>query len=277
LSLSVRKREEREVLFELLRSLLRPRGCAASTAALPIPQEVLASFSDSDRFIVSYPRSGNTWLRHLLQEVIVAQHPDLPRPGGLEAIQPTVHFRSSSCTAPDDYLPWRLWKSHNIRDIRGHYMVYLFRVPADAVVSYYHLASAKVGAETLPAFDSFCTTAARQWKEHAALGLEQKARYPDRTMFVSYERLQENTALQLRRVTDFLDLDPDDTQIAGAVEMCAFERLREREYNKNPRLKEREFFRKGRVGGGAEELKPRVKQIVEDVAMPYYERALELA
>jgi len=264
-------------VIELIRSLLRPRGRAASTAALPIPPEVLKSFRDSDRFIVSYPRSGNTWLRHLLQEVIVAQHPDLPRPEGLEAIQPTVHHRSISSDAPAGYLPWRLLKSHNIQDIRGHRMVYLFRVPADAVVSYYHLACAKEGAATLPSFDSFCTIAARQWSEHAALGLEQHAEYPSKTIFVSYERLQENTSVQLRRVTNFLELNPTDLQIAEAVETCAFERLREREYTKNPKLRRREFFRKGRVGGGAEELKPRVKRLVEDIAMPYYELALKLA
>ena len=78
-------------------------------------------------------------------------------------------------------------------------------------------------------------------------------------------------------MTDFLEFSPTAEQIASAVDSCSFERLREREYTRNPKLKERSFFRKGRIGGGAEELKPHVKQAVEDIAMPYYERALAVA
>jgi hypothetical protein len=247
------------------------------TAAMPIPRETLESLCDSDRFIVSYPRSGNTWLRHLLQEIIVATHPDLPQPQGLEAIQPTVHRGVIDQSAGGGFLPWRLLKSHNIQDIRGHYMVYLFRLPTDAIVSYYHFALSREGADKVLGFDAFCTVSASRWCEHIALGLEQQAEYPDRTLFVSYERLMEDTGRQLRRVTDFLELNATDAQITVAVEACEFERLRERECARNPKCRERGFFRKGRIGGGAEELKPELRNTVEKLAMPYYERSLKVA
>ena len=129
-------REKLSALLQKLRGHARrspsPR---LGMASMPIAPEVLADLRDGDRFLVSFPRSGNTWLRHLLQELIILRRPDQPRPIDLETLQPSVHRGAIDRPATAAFnLPWRLLKSHNIRDLRGHQIIYLFRQPADALV-----------------------------------------------------------------------------------------------------------------------------------------------
>ena len=244
-----------------------------SIAGMPISPEVLADLRESDRFIVSFPRSGNTWLRHLLQELIIASRPDCPRPESLEVLQATVHRGVLERPAAASFgLPWRLLKSHNIRDLRGHRMVYLFREPADAIVSYYHLRIRKGGAPSLN-LGQFCGEMLGEWCAHVRLGLEQAATFPERTLFVAYEQMKSAPTDTLRRVVDFLGWDAGAEQISTAVETCSFDRLRAREQRRKPQIAEKEFFRKGRVGGGAEELGPELLAHIEAGAGPLYERA----
>lgn len=247
-------------------------------AGMLIAPEVLADLRESDRFIVSFPRSGNTWLRHLLQEVIVASRPDCSRPESLEALQPTVH--RGSLERPDATafaLPWRLLKSHNIRDLRGFRMVYLFREPADAIVSYYHLRARKGNAPASLSLGQFCGATLGDWCEHVRLGLEQRAAFPERTLLVAYEQMKNDPAGTLRSVVDFLGWPAVNAQITIAVEACDFEQLRAREQQRKPQIAQKQFFRKGRIGGGAEELSPELLSRIERVAGPIYAKARECA
>ena len=251
-----------------------PAANRASIAAMSIAPEILADLRESDRFIVSFPRSGNTWLRHLLQEVIIASRPDCPRPESLEALQATVHRGTLERPAAASFgMPWRLLKSHNIRDLRGHQMVYLFREPADAIVSYYHLRIRKGHAPASLSLGQFCGEMLGEWCEHVRLGLQQAATFPERTLFVAYEQMKSAPADTLKRVVDFVGWDAGAEQIIAAVEACSFDRLRAREVRRKPQIAEKEFFRKGRVGGGAEELGPDLLAHIGNAAGPLYESA----
>src|ERR1035438_7495975 len=87
-----------------------------------------------DTFLVSYPKSGNTWVRFLLANLI---HPNetvgfaninrlLPAPGVL-----SKRFLKK--------LPRpRIMKSHEPFDVRFRKVIYLVRDPRDVAVSEYH-------------------------------------------------------------------------------------------------------------------------------------------
>jgi len=245
---------------------------------MPISPAVLADLRDSDRFLVSFPRSGNTWLRHLLQELIILRRPDQPRPPDLESLQPSIHRGAIERPATAAFnLPWRLLKSHNIRDLRGRRMIYLFRRPADALVSLFHLRTRKRDLPAHTSLEEFCREALPDWCEHMRLGLEHFAAFPGRTHLIAYEQLKADAPATLWRVARFVGLETSDGVIAAAVEACEFEHLRAREQGRKPLIAAKGFFRKGTVGGGAEELDPELLEEIERVAGGLYRDAFDRA
>jgi hypothetical protein len=98
-----------------------------------------------DRFIVSFPRSGNAWIRTVLFEILQLKS-DTPlidgddNPTAKRLFLPSMHTPAEQTA---DFFKkvgqvGRVFKSHNITDLRGRKMVYQFRNPIDCIVSYYH-------------------------------------------------------------------------------------------------------------------------------------------
>lgn len=86
-----------------------------------------------DRFLVSYPRSGNTWVRFMLTTLLAGTPAD---------------FQSIERHVPDIYRvgAGRLWQLSSPRFLKSHepatrrypVVVYLIRDPRDVALSYYH-------------------------------------------------------------------------------------------------------------------------------------------
>jgi hypothetical protein len=85
-----------------------------------------------DTFIVSYPRSGNTWTRFLIANLL---HPDQPATfANIERLVPDSEAQSSryfkSIPRP------RVIKSHQYFDPRYKKVIYIVRDPRDVALSY---------------------------------------------------------------------------------------------------------------------------------------------
>src|SRR5207249_5512725 len=95
----------------------------------------LTVFGD-DVFLVSYPRSGNTWTRFLIANLA---HPNEPTNfANIESRIPEIYL------FPDRVLlnlprP-RILKSHECFDPRYKRTIYIVRDPRDVAVSYYYYA-----------------------------------------------------------------------------------------------------------------------------------------
>ena len=76
---------------------------------------------------------------------------------------------------------------------------------------------------------------------------------------------------------DFPGLAGTDTQIAGAIERCHFALLQTRAQEQRGFAPVNPFFRKGRIGGGAEELQPETRAAIQRVGEPLYRAACALA
>jgi hypothetical protein len=96
----------------------------------------LTVFED-DTFIVSFPRSGNTWTRFLVANLVRPQEPVTF--ANIERVVPDIHAHSKrylkSVQRP------RILKSHEYFDPRYKKLIYILRDPRDVAVSsyYFHL------------------------------------------------------------------------------------------------------------------------------------------
>ena len=103
----------------------------------------LTVFPD-DVFLVSYPRSGNTWMRFLVGNLLYQETPVTF--ANIEARLPEIYFQSrprAARLAPATPAE-KAMKSFS-RTIRG--AIYIVRDPRDVAVSFYHH---NVKAETFP-------------------------------------------------------------------------------------------------------------------------------
>ena len=166
--------------------------------------EVLAE----DTYLVSFPRSGNTWLRCLLTAVV---HDGELTPDLVAETVPDLHH-SDPAVRPK---PGPIWvKSHfpaPDRPFAGR-VLYLVRHGLDAMRSYHHYLQlrGRIGPDLT--FDDFLTSTdiwPCPWPEHVAGWLDAlDVVPPDRGKVVRYEDLVAEPNRQLSEICRFLRLRP---------------------------------------------------------------------
>jgi Sulfotransferase domain len=186
-----------------------------------------------DTFIVSYPRSGNTWTRFLLANLLY--------PGeqvsfaNIERLVPDAEAQSSRYLKR---LPGpRFIKSHQYFDHRFPKVIYVVRDPRDVAVSYYHFSrKSRHVADGFP-LDQFVDdfVAGRMtsspwgtWGENVGTWLGARLGSPA-FLLVRYEDLIDRTQEELGRVADFLQLRVTPQTLADSVQRSSAGQMREME------------------------------------------------
>ena len=215
-------------------------------------------FSD-DVFLTSYPRSGNTWTRFLVGNLV---HQDEP-----------VTFLNVEKLVPDMYkhsdrylrsLPRpRIMKSHECFDPRYRTIIYIVRDPRDVAVSNYHWElKQKSIAEGYPVekfvprwMEPIYWARLGNWGDHVTSWLSTRR---DSSSFVvlRYEDLIGDPARELVKVADLLSIDPKPERLARAVELSSADRMRLLESNQGGKWvqtkytrQDKPFVRKAAPGG----------------------------
>jgi hypothetical protein len=262
----------------LLRRFRRPKK--RTVAAMHIPPVRLKSLQDSDVFLVSYPRSGNTWVRFLIYQLILAEKPDLPPPEHIDRILPDLHMHEAEDDSQKRFgLKRRILKSHNVQDLGGRKIIYIFREPADALVSYYHfhLCELPEGATLPESIEEFCRRMLPEWMEHVSLAVAEYERSPGDCQFVSYGQLHENTVETLRRMAEFCSLPSRDETLALSAERNSFEAMKKAAKPSRPDFRMEGFFRRGVRGSSRDELSEAFLAEIEQQAGAIYSRAEAIA
>ncbi len=177
---------------------------------------------NTDVFIVSFPRSGNTWLRKMLAN---AFHPELAaqNPLSYDLVRRTVvDMYQEWAYLPKDQTP-RLIKSHE--SFTKHYpkVVYLYRDGRAVTASYYHFLR-KMENYSFD-FDTFLAQSLKgdfqygSWQAHIESWLRQKPRIPFHP--VRYESLLENPVATLGEICRFLGIGGEPGAIENAVKNTA--------------------------------------------------------
>jgi hypothetical protein len=219
------------------------------------------SVRDDDRFLVSYPKSGNTWMRFLLAKLI-AGDADF---GSIEKTIPDIYRHSDLQLAPISSP--RLLKSHEYFDPRYQTVVYLVRDPRDVVLSYFHHhRKFRLEFGELP-IDDFVAVFLEgrldrygSWRKNVGSWIGTRG-LDDLFCLLRYEDLRRDTATELTKAALHLGLKADPDAIADSVRFCEFSRMQqiERQHGRQWQAlrgtrQDLAFVRKGQVGAWQDEL-----------------------
>jgi hypothetical protein len=179
-------------------------------------------------FLCEYPKSGGTWLRFMLHEILTTE-PSEFRNVNHASRMVGYHFR-----APD-VLPGggRLIATHETWRPAYHKVLYLVRDVRDVALSHYrrewHMG---VVSTTFDAFLLCLMNGPKRhgsWPAHVASYLDSGLARTDRFLLLRFEDLRRNTAEVLTRIVDFLGARPDREAINRAVQNNSLEAMRAKE------------------------------------------------
>ncbi len=227
-------------------------------------QSRLPIFED-DVFLISYPRSGNTWVRFLLANTrsYKTKYP--------------VDFHSVHEMLPDfqkaDQLAFiatvprpRIFKSHELKNERIKKVIYLIRDGRDVMVSYFDFLS-KQGRFS-GSFEDFLqhNLSPSSWHEHVLSWTNSRTDI----LLVRYEDMLASPHTELARMVAFIGLLTTEAQLAYAVEQSSFRKMQQIEAEKGrlygePKYK---FVRRGTSKQWENVFTPMAKKIFMQDANP---------
>lgn len=186
-----------------------------------------------DTFIVSYPRSGNTWTRFLIANLL---YPDDPATfANIENLVPDAEAQSDRrlerARRP------RFIKSHEYFDHRYPRVIYIVRDPRDVALSYYdfHRKYRHIGDDfPLDRFSSDFVSGRLisadwgTWGENVGswVGTRRNAK---NFLLLRYEDMIADTARELLRIATFLQLNNSPEFLERVIERSSAKRMRELE------------------------------------------------
>lgn len=195
----------------------------------------------ADYVIVSFGKSGRTWLRVMISRIYQRRH-------GLsdDLIEYSNYHRANAA------LPRVLFTHDNyLRDYTGHggrkaaytgkRILLLVRHPADITMSQYfqwkhRMRPHKVLLNQYPQVDASVTPyqfmmggsglpKVNAWLNEWGVALDAL----DSTLVVRYEDMRADTGSELRRIANFMQMHATDAEVAEAVEWANFENMKQRE------------------------------------------------
>lgn len=206
-----------------------------------------------DVFLVSYPRSGNTWLRTAIAVMLDGGTP----PASLKALDelvPDIHVKIPVAVPR---LPVRVIKTHmpfpnrheSVRRDLYNKVIYAVRHPFDVLVSYYDYQCARartpVGQADFARFVQRTlnyTDIYGSWQQHVLSWLE--TRTEREFLLVKYEDLMADRHAGLTAIASFLRLSLGPEQIDLAVENSSRRRMIEMEQAGSIMRADYEFVRR---------------------------------
>jgi hypothetical protein len=191
----------------------------------------LTTFPD-DRFLVSYPRSGSTWTRFLIGNLLSTGEPITF--ANIEARCPSIYICSDRqlrrVARP------RLLTSHEPFDPSYKTVIYVVRDPRDVAVSFYHYSiknrhvpdgypieqfvSRYVAVEVDPMYDRWGS-----WADNVMSWVTMRQGRAG-FLLLRYEDMVENAEQELAKVASLLQFEATPEKLSRAVELSSADRMR---------------------------------------------------
>ncbi|MGZ8594593.1 MAG: sulfotransferase domain-containing protein [Actinomycetota bacterium] len=187
------------------------------------------SLEPGDALLVSYPRSGTTWLRFLLAEALTGTSP-----GFDPASNPIAYLgdqRHASRILPDG---GRVIYSHETVPVGDRNVIYIVRDPRAVALSELRwLERRRLAPADLDGFIAAFTRGRSNpwgpWGAHVDAWLGSEAASHEHLRLARYEDLRSDTPAVLRDLVRFLGKDADDDRLEQAIANNTLDRMREKE------------------------------------------------
>jgi hypothetical protein len=186
-----------------------------------------------DTFLVSYPRSGNTWTRFLIANLTYPE-----KSVSFANIEKLIPDTSSQSSRALKRTPRpRIIKTHQYFDHRYPRTIYIVRDPRDVALSYYDFQRKyRQIPDDYPLeryVDDFVSGRLISadwgtWSENVASWIFTRGQRKE-FLLLRYEDMIRDTAAELTRIAVFLGIDADLARLTKAVELSSAERMRELE------------------------------------------------
>jgi hypothetical protein len=186
-----------------------------------------------DTFIVSYPRSGNTWTRFLIANLV---HPD--KSVSFANIEKLIPDSSSQSNLALKRTPRpRIIKTHEYFDHRYPKTIYIVRDPRDVALSYYDFQRKYRQIEDNHPLDRYVDDFISgslgsadwgTWSENVASWFYARGQRSN-FLLLRYEDMIQDTRAQLMRIALFLGMTADEDRMERAIELSSADRMRELE------------------------------------------------
>jgi hypothetical protein len=184
-----------------------------------------------DTFLVSFPKSGNTWARFQIGNLLSPN-----KPVTFENIHAVVPDPEATPKRDLDRVPRpRVIKSHECFEPRYPRIIYLVRDPRDVVVSQYHYHRKCRKIEDGYPMDKFVarflagqTCPHGSWGENVGSWLMARRSDP-RFLLVRYEDMISEGPRELGRISSFLGLASTQDAVSRAAERSSADRMRKME------------------------------------------------
>jgi estrone sulfotransferase len=224
----------------------RGRGKAAAGGSKTV------EMGPRDVVLVSYPKSGNTWVRFFWANLLFPERAPIHFNNVVECVS-EVHAGDRIVPGPETDRP-SVYKSHAL--FTGTYprVIYLLRDGRDAYVSYYYyLQNRNPKVTTFAAFLENDGIYPCHWQEHIRSWLVDHR--PEHLLVVRYEDLKADAPTHFRKMVEFAGLEVSDEALQLAVERSDFKNMAKAEDRygrpfRDPKEAEvaNRFMRKGVVG-----------------------------
>ncbi len=186
---------------------------------------------DDDTFIVSFPKSGNTWTRFLIANLL---HPEEPANfSNIDRLIPEseglTRKQLAGVSRP------RIMKSHEYFDARFRKVIYIVRDPRDVVVSQFHFFRKRRRVADDDSIEQFAarfvagqTCDYGSWGTNVASWLVTRQKSRD-FLLLRYEDMVAQTDAELARIASFLGMRSTPELVAQAVERSSADQMRKLE------------------------------------------------
>jgi hypothetical protein len=239
-------------------------GLAKTSLRSPLVWMRHRDFTPNDVFVGSYPRCGSTWLRFMLNELLVGQASGFKNVN--EALPDVGKHNRALPVLPGN---GRLIKTHE--PFRREYKkaIYLVRDCRDVMLSEFAYQKALGFAQEnldgyIRPFLQGKVNPFGSWKNHVQSWLDARDSGRADILLVRFEDLRGNSEEPLAEILSFLGRPAPLSKIREAMENNAVERMREKEKISPQRASARgRFIGNGSVGGWRGKLTDQQNEIVE--------------